>query len=134
VNNDRFTAARFLTQTGHFSRTNNKVKRPAFMPAAKDNKASIFDIENQTSAEVEECGRSHVLGPAVPKLYGFGKFHTDSVLSAGLMIEKAEPPPRHANIVNWPPPDEKEKQILIALQIADTADLCLFDSIIHYST
>ena len=36
----------------------------------------------------------------------------------------AEPPPRHANIIGWPM-DDKDKRLLVAMQLANAASLAL---------
>lgn len=111
------TLTRFLTQSDHFSREQKRVKERAFLPAP-DLSLSVFRINNLSEDEIWElCER-------LPK-YGRGDFPTSLVLSIGLRAEPDNDPPRHVNIVGWPP--EKSAQKSLAQLLAAEATLCLND-------
>lgn len=109
------TLTRFLTQSDHFSREQNRIKERAFLPAP-DLCLSVFRINDLSEDEIWElCER-------LPK-YGRGDFLSSRVSSIGLRAEPDNDPPRHVNIVGWPP--EKSAQKSLAQKLAAEATLRL---------
>ena len=96
------------------------VKYRAFMP--RNGETSVFDVAGLPVPSVWQ--RGHEVGRASGRsLCGMGEVTYGGVQSVGLRVQNAEPPPRHANIVDWPP--EKDAQKVIAMDLAASAVLCL---------
>ena len=109
---------RFLTQSDHYSREQNRVKERAFLPPA-DLKLSIFQIKQLDEIEIWKlCQRS--------TFHGRGDFVVSAVLKVDLKVDPDDDPPRHANIIGWP--YEKSAQKLLAIELAAEATLTLRSS------
>ncbi len=111
--------ARFIYSSSHFSREKNRVKHNAFMPAG-NGKTSVFRTMGLNEAE------TWVIGEVVAQrrgqtLHARGDIVAADVAKAKLSVVPSEPPPRHANIENWPA--EKSAQKLKAIDLADAAKL-----------
>jgi len=113
--------ARFIYSSSHFSRENKRVKHNAFMPAA-DNKTSVYRTK-----ELNEAGTWNIGGEVAQArkqtLHARGDIVATDVSKAGLRVVPSEPPPRHANIEDWP--TEKSAQKLKAIDLADAAKLVI---------
>lgn len=112
--------ARYIFSRGCFSPANNRVKYNAFLPAPYL-KTSVFRISGLTSDEIWHIGDSKVAPRREKPLLARADISAKVVLSNGLEIEPDNNPPRHANIYKWP--SEKSKQKLIAIELADKAEL-----------
>lgn len=114
--------ARFLTSSKHFNPAQQRVTHNAFMPRA--GAASVFRVGGLNDARVRAIGKEHiVLGPG-RRIHGCGYIGGEHVTRSGLSLEVDNTPPRHANIVGWPP--EKGAQKLKAMELAHAAILCLW--------
>jgi hypothetical protein len=111
------TLTRFLTQSGHFSRENKRVKERAFLPDSRD-ELSVFEIIGLDENEIWS------LFTSLP-LYGRADFLYSIVLNNGLRVEPDNMPPRHANIVGWPL--EKSEKKSLAQSLAAEAALILHE-------
>jgi len=116
---------RFILSTSHFSRLNSRVKHRAFEPSAQDNSTSVFRISALTDKGVWSLGQQYVAYPSRRTLYARADLAAHTVLAVGLHVQPDEPPPRHANIIGWPP--EKHARMSIAQQLAAEASLVLND-------
>lgn len=115
------TLARFLIQSNQFSR--ERVKYNAFLPHPDRLDLSVFRIEELEDEEIWDIGEKHVANPRGKQLYGAGKIAASSFQKHRLDVVSNEPPPRHADILNWP--QAKEAQKAIALELASEAILAL---------
>ncbi|MDZ4817605.1 MAG: hypothetical protein SGJ20_01390 [Planctomycetota bacterium] len=111
--------ARFLTSSGHFNAAG--AKPAAFLPNAKNGETSVFRHGSHPPASLWQIANDHV--GAARTLHGAAIVKAKHVRSVLLDAVAQEPPPRHANIVNWPSsqadPDmtkaaQKERAALIA--------------------
>jgi hypothetical protein len=89
-----------------------------------DCKLSIFDTEAVGEQSIWGIGQ-RVAIERNQTLYARGDIKTSSVIEQSLRVFRDQPPPRHRNIVGWPPADQKEDQMLIAMQLAAVATLRL---------
>jgi hypothetical protein len=110
--------ARFIYSKSHFSRDNNRVKYNAFMPGP-DSKTSVFRTKDLNEAATWAIGEE-VAQKRTQTLRGRGDIVAADVYKAKLTLVPS-PPPRHANIDNWPA--EKDAQMLRAIELADAAKL-----------
>ncbi|MFH0926839.1 MAG: hypothetical protein V1872_14615 [bacterium] len=114
--------SRYILSESQFSKTKSRVKYSAFMPAS-DGKTSVFRIYNLTENEIWEIGENEVAQKRDKALLARADIKASHILKTGLSIIPDDSPPRHANIDNWP--SEKERQRLIALELAEESSLFL---------
>ena len=119
--------ARFLFQRSHYSPTNGALKPGAFLP--KDGHTSVFDIIELDRTTIRTIGD----GVGVTRsqaLHGWGEFLHAHVTAAGLKFIRDDQPPRHGNLVGWPPdgPEHKAQAKAIAVALARKAELVLVDA------
>ena len=123
---DEEDLARLLRSSGHFSST--VVKASAFLPA-KDGMTSVIRHGAQPRQELWKLAALY-LGPEV-KFHGAAICKASSIRQQHLDVLAAEPPPRHANIVNWPLNADvelqKAQQKELALAIAAVSELVRID-------
>lgn len=110
---------RFIYSSSLFSRDKKRVKHNAFMPG-RDGKTSVFRTKDLNEAAIWAIGEE-VAQKSVRPLHGRGDIAAADVSKANLTLVPSEPPPRHANIENWPA--EKDAQKLKAMELADAAKL-----------
>lgn len=89
-----------------------------------DGKLSIFDTDGVEERTVWSIGQEIAI-ERDQTLYARGDISTSSATGQNLRVIPDEPPPRHRNIVGWPPADQKEDQKLIAMELAAIATLRL---------
>ena len=111
--------ARFVFHHSHIRSSDNSVKPAAFLP--KDGMTSVFRISNLADQEVWEIGEHEVVPKRGRPLLGRADLSVFTVINNGLQVRPQEPPLRHANIVGWP--DEKSKQMLVAIELAASSQL-----------
>jgi len=90
-----------------------------------DLRLSVFRTDGLTLEKVWEIGNREVINfMAQPKeLYGVADIKVSQVKKVNLEVDPNDNPPRHANIIGWPP--EKPRQMLIATELAAAAKLVL---------
>jgi hypothetical protein len=115
--------ARFLTSSSHY---NASAARPAaFMPNPKNGETSVFRHgpepfeELKSIAQAEVGADRHIHGAAIVK--------ASVIREAKLEVRAKEPPPRHADIIDWPwskddPDYGKAEQKELAALIAQKAN------------
>lgn len=110
--------SRYLFESGKFAATKGRVKPGAFIPA-KSGKTSVFRTSGVSDAQNWILGET-VAREVLRSLLARAEVQVSKV-PAPLRIDPSEPPPRHANIINWP--DSRDEQLMLALQIAQEARL-----------
>ena len=113
------TLARFATGSGRFK---DSVAKPKLFQPTRDLKLSVFRVSGLRSAEIECIGKSVVREhPTAERLHGWGELSERTVTDAGLEIEYDDDPPRHANIIAWPPRPSEQKSLQQYLASRSTA-------------
>lgn len=95
---DEESLARFLLFSGHFNRSH--VKQSAFLPNPKDGRTSVFRHGAEPKNALEAIGQLEISSER--NLYGAGIIKASDVRAVELEVKAAEPPPRHADIFDWP--------------------------------
>lgn len=111
---------RFIFSRSHFNVPKNRVKHQAFLPPT-DLKLSVFRIEGLTDGEVWQIGEG-LEAERDDHLHARADLASDAVVTVGLSAIRDEPPPRHANIIGWPP-DDKDSRKILAMELAAVASL-----------
>jgi hypothetical protein len=75
--------------------------------------------EGLSSEQIWILGEKHV----TTSIYGRAELTLAAVSEVGLKVKVDNKPPRHANIIGWP--NQKSKQKLYALKLADKSSLLL---------
>lgn len=91
----------------------------------EDLRLSVFRIDGLQLDEIWEMGQRKVIDatPQSKVLYGIADIKVSKVQQNNLKVDPDNNPIRHANIIGWP--QEKERQKIIALELAAEADLIL---------
>ena len=101
--------ARFAVEQ---TRLATELQRAKLFRPTKQGKVSISRIDGLECDGIVEVGLRVVEDHGnADELYGWLEFTGDAVTALGLEIQYDETPPRHANIVAWPPKGE-EGQLL----------------------
>lgn len=111
--------SRFILQKDWYRPSDNSVKHAAFMPNPKNGETSVFRISGISHKEVWDIGDREVAKIRNKPILGRADIGASNVMAKDLKVLPIEPPVRHANITGWP--EEKSKQILIALELAAEA-------------
>lgn len=117
--------ARFLTSSGQFNQS--AVKPSAFLPNPKDGKTSVFRHGAEPQADLIAIANQHI--GSNRRVHGVGIVRAGDVRAVHLDVQSQEPPPRHADITNWPSKMEKARQKKIAIKLAQRAELVLFAAV-----
>jgi hypothetical protein len=112
---------RFIFSGNDFN-ASKRIKPRIFMPQP-DGTVSVFDINGLHDTNIWSIGAG--LTSEGRNLHARADIMSSSVIAHGLRIVSDEPPPRHRNIIGWPPAKQKEDRKLIALQLAASATLRL---------
>jgi hypothetical protein len=99
------------------------VKWQAFRPVLGTHKTSVFRVQGLTQVEIWRLGDEHIASLAGQEILALAELSVEQILAVQLRIEPEEPPPRHANIVNWPL--EKHEWMSQAQELAAMAILRL---------
>lgn len=113
--------ARFLTQSGHFSK--RRIQPSAFLPSKKSQETSVSRHGRDPVDSLRELGR---IAAGDRNLYGAAVIKARHVRTVSLKVESNEPPPRHAVIRGWPwlendPVAQKARQKQLAIVLASDA-------------
>ena len=84
---------------------------------------SVFCISDLSDNEIWNIGDCEVAQKRGLPLLGRADISAFHILKQNLKLIQDNIPPRHANIVGWPP--EKSEQKLIAIELAENAQLYL---------
>jgi len=82
----------------------------------------VFRTQDLSESDVWAIGQT-ISAQRNQTLHARGDLLTRDVTALDLAVEPAEPPPRHANIVSWPP--DKSRIKLLAMKLAAKAALRL---------
>jgi hypothetical protein len=93
------------------------------MPNPNTLSASVFRVRDLSEEQIWNIGEDHVAEPRGKVLYGRADLNVNDVTSQGLKLDPDNNPPRHANIVGWPP--EKDRQLLLAQELAHASFLTI---------
>jgi hypothetical protein len=115
--------SRYLRQRSHYAPSDGRVKPRAFHPNPEDHKTSVFRVQGLSDSEIWDLGDEHVARPSGIEILALAKLSVEQITGVGLRVEPEEPPPRHANITDWP--REKDEWMLKAQELAAEATLCL---------
>jgi len=111
--------SRFVLQKTYI-RADNTVRPAAFLPNPKNGETSVFRISGIKDNEIWAIGEREVAPKQNRSILGRADIIASKVISQELRVIPSEPPEKHADITGWP--DEKSKQKLIALELAEAAD------------
>lgn len=111
---------RFVFSSSHFSVENWRIRHNAFLPL--EGETSVSRITGLSIEDIWEIGED-VAVARKQTLHARGDIQAAKVFAIGLKVSPAEPPPRHAVIVDWP--KEKSEQKLKAMELAGSATLTL---------
>ena len=115
--------SRYIRQSGHYAASTGRVKPGALHPTPSDHKTSVFRVQGLTERQIWSLGDVYVVLPSGNELRARAELSVKQIAGVGLRVESAEPPPRHANIVDWP--GEKHQWMSRAQELAAVATLCL---------
>lgn len=115
--------SRFLFSKSRYSVEKMRVKPAAFMPEPKSLETSVFRTFGLEATEIWAVAERHVMAENGSTLRGCGQVLVEAVYQLGLRVQPDNEPPRHAAIVGWPA--EKDRQQILALELAETATLLL---------
>jgi len=83
----------------------------------------VFRLQELTESQIWSLGDRYVASPFGKDLRARAELSVAQIIEVGLQVEPAEPPPRHANITNWP--IEKHAWMSRAQELAAVAILRL---------
>jgi len=83
----------------------------------------VFRVQGLTQRQIWTLGDVYVALPSGNELRARAELLVEQIAGVGLRVESAEPPPRHANIVDWPA--EKHEWMSRAQELAAVATLRL---------
>ena len=90
----------------------------------RDGEMSVYRTIDLDDPDIFEIGQHYVADIQNKPLLGRADIKALKILEKDLsVISDPDPHPRHANIVDWP--EEREKYRLIAVELADEAELHL---------
>lgn len=117
--------SRFLFQTNHFSRAENRAFPDAFMPPP-DLQLSTFFTTGMPPIEIWQIGRHALASHPRPRLYGHADIDVGSIHSQKLKAFRDDDPDRHVNVMGWPSySDGKDLIKSIAQELARGSRLVL---------
>lgn len=117
--------ARFLTSSSQFN--TSMVKPAAFLPNPNNGETSVFRHAAESFDALWEIGAA-VAGDRT--LHGAAIFKARHVRLAGLEVKAYEPPPRHANIVDWPTAGQ-DQELIRAQQKERALDIAKYSEFIR---
>jgi hypothetical protein len=117
----RFT--RFIFSRSDFNAQKSVIRHRVFMPRP-DGAVSVFDTDKLNERQVWDVG-TNVANDRNQSLHARADITNGRIVVHGLRVIRDEPPPRHRNIIGWPPAEQKEDQKLIAMELAAAAMLHL---------
>jgi hypothetical protein len=100
-----------------------QVKGRALEPSPRDGSTSVFRIDSLSESKIWELGKAHVLIASGRNLHARADIRVQSIRALSLSVKAKEPPPRHAEIADWP--SEKDARIAVAQRLADRASLAV---------
>ena len=114
--------SRYIFSEKLYAKSPGRVKHAAFMPRENEAKISIYRTSGLEEAKIWDIGKEIAVGRS-HSVKGRAELMASCVLEKNLKVEPEEPPEHHANIIF--PSSEKSEQKLIAIQLAEEAQLRL---------
>lgn len=116
--------ARFLFSRSDYSQANDLVKPGAFLPS--NGETSVFVVDGLNGADIRAIGNNVGVQRGRPPK-GRAELSERVVVAVGLEFMRDDIPPRHGNIVGWPPagPEYKARSKAIVLELSAEARLVL---------
>ena len=117
---------RYLFQRSHFVPTKRRVKYGAFLPSS-NGQTSIFRISGLTEDQIWDIGQNVVARISQRTLKARGDIFASHITNEELLIEPdTNIHELHASIIGWP--EQESEKRLIAIKLADKAELQLLPS------
>lgn len=113
--------SRFILQSNFIRQSDETVKPAAFLPNPRNGETSVFLTTDLSEENIWEIGDREIADKRGKAVRGRADIRAQTAFETDLHVNLSEPPPRHANIIGWP--DEKSKQLEIALVLAANANL-----------
>ena len=115
--------SRFLFQKKDFRPAQNSVRHRAFLPPS-NHKLSVFGTNGLAEKSIWVIGK-RVARERDKTLLARADIARDELAKHQLKLIRAEPPRYHRDIMGWPPHDQKDDIMLIAMELAAVATLTL---------
>ena len=117
---------RFLLQSNWFSVAQNRVTARAFMPPP-DRQLSTFLTSGVSESEIWSLGKTVLSEHPRPdaSLYGRGDLTIAALTELKLKAFRDDMPHRHTCVVGWPDPTDKDREKILAQELARAAELVL---------
>jgi hypothetical protein len=110
--------SRFIRRKNQIYSDTNKAKPSAFMPG-RDNKLSVFHTESMSYNQIWHLADHNLVSEI--RITKRADIKVRSVKDVNLDIDPDYNPEHHVNIIGWP--NEKHEQKVIAIKLAENADL-----------
>jgi len=99
------------------------VKFRAFLPPPDEVALSVSRLDGLSEADIWQLGDDHVAAAGARTIHARANFSPEilpDIRANGstLSIVPDEPPPRHANVIGWPPNEQKGIRKVLAQQLA----------------
>ncbi len=114
---------RFIFSRNDFNVGKKLIRPRVFMPQP-DNTLSVFATNRLNETRVWSIG-ANMANLRQQNLHARADIASSVITAHALHVVSDEPPPRHRNIIGWPPADQKEDRKLIAMELAASASLRL---------
>ena len=114
--------SRFVFSSKHIRKSDNTVKYAAFLSRV-DGDTSVFRTSGLSGEMIFEIVQNVFQDGEIERYKGRADLKASVIFNKGLSVIPEEPPPKHANITNWPIDESKRKEI--ALELAAEAQLYL---------
>lgn len=111
---------RYVLNKRQFSVLNKRIKPAAFLPPP-NLQMSVYRTEAIDESAIWDIGTKYVAEPQDKVLCARGDLSAEKFADFGLeIVPDVRPHPLHANVEGWP--TEKDKQKMIAVELANAAD------------
>jgi hypothetical protein len=126
INDPAQRLSRFLLQSNWFNRAQNCVTARAFMPPP-DRQLSTFLTTEVAESEVWQIGKSVLVDHPRPdaSLYGRGYLTIGALRELKLKALRDDMPERHTCVLGWPDPTDKDREKMLAQELARASVLIL---------
>ena len=113
--------SRFIFERKHFATENHRVKPHALEPGRADNKTSVYQTGGLLENDIWQLSINYVEPNRGKSTLARADIDIDAITRLSLLVIADEPPPRHANIEDWPP--DRSAVMSLAQQLAADATL-----------
>ncbi len=113
---------RYLDEKKKFSPLHKRVRFNAFTPPPSNRSLSVYRTDELGDGEIWQLGDEYVAPHRGKPIIARADLPASEVVSRGLRAEPdTRPHERHANIVNWPEPEDD--WLKVATELANAAEL-----------